>query len=121
MMPYVRFRAWQAADELAFRVYGATQKWPRTEQYGLTSQARRSAVSVPLNLVEGSSKLGPREFARFADIAIGSLAELAYLLRFARRLGYIEEVELDALEELRSRTAQLTWKLVRSLRAAANV
>jgi four helix bundle protein len=82
------------------------------------SQARRAAVSIALNLVEGSSKLGPREFARFADISIGSLAELAYLLRFAHRLGYIDQPAFDRLEELRSHTARLTWKLVRSLRAA---
>ena len=119
MMPYERFMAWKAADELAFQVYRATAGWPKGELYGLTGQIRRAAVSVPINLAEGSAKMGPRDFAKFVDIAIGSLSEVAYILRFARRVGYLTQEDHDRLQALRNRTGQLTWKLLQSLRRAS--
>jgi four helix bundle protein len=83
-MPYERFEAWKVSHELALAVYAATRGWPRSELYGLTSQLRRAALSAPTNIAEGSAKRGPAEFRRFLDYSLGSLSELAYLLRFAR-------------------------------------
>src|SRR5437016_5142474 len=84
MQPFERLEAWKVSHELALAVYRATESFPRQELYGLTSQARRAALSIPTNVVEGSAKRGPAEFRRFLDISLGSLAELAYLLIFAR-------------------------------------
>ena len=73
-------------------VYKATAKFPTNEQYGLTSQLRRSAVSIPSNIAEGRSRDSSREFLNFLSIAYGSLAETQTQLEIARRLGYLETV-----------------------------
>jgi len=80
MLPFERFKAWQLAHRLTLAVYGASESWPIRERYGLTSQARRAAVSVAANIAEGMAKRGVREFGRHLDMALGSLAELTYLL-----------------------------------------
>jgi four helix bundle protein len=74
-MPYERFEAWKVCDELAVEVYRVTRSFPKHEQYGLTSQARRAAFSAPVNIAEGSAKPGAAEFCRFLNISIGSLSE----------------------------------------------
>ena len=88
---------WKKADELAFEVYGATKTFPKEEIYGLTSQIRRSALSIPTNIVEGYSRRSDKELARFVSISLGSLAEIKYLLYFSGRLGYFKKDELDRL------------------------
>src|SRR6266567_9367315 len=75
MKRYERLEAWQAAHHLVLLTYRFTKDFPREELYGLTSQARRAAFAVAANIVEGSAKKGPREFRRFLDIAVGSVAE----------------------------------------------
>jgi hypothetical protein len=84
MIAHERFEAWKWAHRLALEVYAATDRWPRSEMYGLTSQARRAAISIPTNIAEGAARHGRREFARFLNISLGSLAELSYLLLFSR-------------------------------------
>jgi four helix bundle protein len=111
MFPYQRFTAWQVGHELVMLVYLVTRSWPKSELYGLTSQARRSAYSITMNIVEGSAKRGPREFRRFLDIALGSVAELSYCLLLARDLDYIPQKEWEKVEALRNRTGQLIWRL----------
>src|SRR5690349_9095926 len=101
MMPYERFQAWRACDDLTVAVYQATEAFPRHERYGLTSQARRAAFSAPANIAEGSAKRGGREFRRYLDITIGSLSELAYALHLARRLGYLSATGWGDLDHLR--------------------
>ena len=83
----------------------------------MTSQARRAAFSAAANIAEGSAKRGSPEFRRFLDIAIGSLAELAFILRLARDLEYLTNDSWNRLDELRRRAGFLTWRLYRSLRA----
>jgi four helix bundle protein len=83
-VPYERFDAWKVSHELALAVYAATRGWPRSELYRLTAQLRRAALSAPTNIAEGCAKRGPAEFRCFLDYSLGSLSELAYLLRFAR-------------------------------------
>ena len=114
-MPYERFEAWKVSHELALAIYAATRRWPRSELYGLTSQLRRAALSAPTNIAEGSAKRGPAEFRRFLDYSIGSLSELAYLLRFARDAEFLTDEAWKALQQLRDKAAILTWRLARSL------
>jgi four helix bundle protein len=69
MMAFERLEAWRVAHELALAVFAQTDRWPRTELYGVTAQVRRAALSVPTNIAEGAAKRGEREFGRFLDIA----------------------------------------------------
>src|SRR5215470_2078320 len=111
MPPYQRFRAWQACDELVIRVYRITNSFPSHERFGLTSQARRAAVSAAANIAEGSAKRGTGEFRRYLDIAIGSLSEVSYLLHVSRRLEYLSDAQWQDLDAIRSGASRLTWRL----------
>src|SRR2546423_950482 len=85
--------AWQVAMMLVTHVYAATRSFPREELYGLVTQVRRSAVSVPSNIAEGAGRTGPREFAKFLSISRGSLAELETRLLIAVTLGYMQRTD----------------------------
>ena len=93
MAPYEKLVAWRECHQLALAVYGATKSFPVDERYGLTSQIRRAAFSAAANIVEGSSRRTAREFRRFLDIALGSLTEVGYALRFAHEAGILAAVE----------------------------
>jgi four helix bundle protein len=91
--------AWQRAVDLALEVYRITKTFPREEIYGLTSQLRRAAVSIPSNIAEGQGRRTSRDFLHFLAIARGSLAEIETQLFIAARLGYVgnaDEVALNA-------------------------
>lgn len=85
---------WQEAVELVSDVYRLTRKFPKDEQYGLTSQIRRAAVSVASNIAEGSARATQKEFLQFLHIARGSLSEVETQLIIARNLGYLKEQEI---------------------------
>jgi len=80
---------WRKAVDLVTEVYRATRDFPREEIYGLTSQLRRSAVSIPSNIAEGQSRRTSREFRQFLGTARGSLAELETQIMIAENLGYL--------------------------------
>ena len=86
---YTKIKAWQLTDELALLVYRVTKEFPKSEIWGLTSQMRRAAVSVPANIVEGSARRNRNEYLQFLYIAMSSLAELNYYIRFTKELGYL--------------------------------
>jgi|SRR3989338_6155048 len=111
---YKRLIAWQVADELAWEVYKSTDKFPKEELYGLTSQLRRATLSVPLNIVEGHSRNNKNEFRHFLRIALGSLAETDYLLQFSMRRQYINKLQHEKLSEIRVKCGRLLWKLMKS-------
>lgn len=90
---------WQKAHEFVLGVYTITQAFPKTEIYGLTSQFRRAAVSVPANNAEGFRKGSRAEKARFLNIAEGSLEECRYYLILARDLNYDVSTALPSLAE----------------------
>ncbi|MEO7985670.1 MAG: four helix bundle protein [Gemmatimonadales bacterium] len=115
MARYEQLKAWQHCHELALSVYGATDRWPRHELFGLTSQARRAAHSAAANIAEGFAKRGPREFRRYLDISLGSLAELSYTLRLARDLSLLTPEKWTELNELHENARGLVWLLYRSL------
>ena len=114
-MTYKDLKVWQKADELAFEVYKVSRKFPRDEIYGMTSQLRRAALSVPTNIVEGYARKGDKELARFINISIGSLAEVEYLLAFSGRLQYISNSELAKIEVLRSEVGKLLWNFYKKI------
>ena len=113
---YQNLRVWKNADDLAFKIYKMTETWPKVEQYGLTSQIRRSSLSVVLNIVEGTGRQGRNDTKRFIEISLGSLREADYLLDFAKRLNYLTQEKFQALELLADTTGAQLWKFYQSLK-----
>ena len=89
--------AWQKAMELVTKIYQVSHKFPREEVFGLTSQLRRAAVSVPSNIAEGQGRSSRKEFLYFSGNAKGSLSEVETQILIARNLGYIGDEGLNAL------------------------
>jgi four helix bundle protein len=119
MMPFEKLRAWQSAHRLALAAYRATEIWPRREIYGLTSQARRAAVSVAANIAEGMAKRGKKEVGRFLEMALASFSELTYLLRLSLDLGIMASDDWQAVEQIREETGKLLRGLYRYVRRGA--
>jgi len=121
MLPYERFDAWKMAHRLALEVYRVSDRWPVQERYGITAQIRRASLSAPTNIAEGSAKRGPRELRRYLDIALGSLSEVSYLLRFSRDRGILGDVDFKILDDLRDQAGKLTWRFYSSLGERASL
>ena len=98
MRDHTKLRAFELADEVVLLIYRATREFPKEEMYGLTSQMRRAAVSVPSNIVEGCARESQAEYLRFLEIAFGSLRELHYQLGLSKRLGYFDEYDISNCE-----------------------
>jgi len=107
---YKKLIVWQAANELAKLVYVETKDFSKSELYGITSQLRRSALSVPLNIVEGYARESRKEIKRFLSIALGSLAETEYLIDFSFDLKYLNTESHAKLQNYRKRVGSLLWK-----------
>ena len=106
--------------ELVEEVYRLTATFPKEEQYGLVSQMRRAAISVPSNLAEGAARDGQKEFAHFLSIARGSISELDTQYQIAIRLGYLTEAEGNALmNTLIERTSKLVSGLHKKIKEDA--
>jgi len=113
-------KAWQYADDLAVLVYSKTRSFPKEELYGITSQLRRAAVSVPANIAEGASREHKKEYLHFLYVARGSIAEAEYLLHLSRRVGYLKDDEYKKVEDLRKETAKTLQGLINSVKEEAN-
>ncbi len=97
MRNYKNIKAYQLADALVLSIYKVTKKSPKEELYGLVSQLRRAAVSVPTNIAEGASRQHEKDYVHFLYIARGSSAEVEYLVSLAYRLGYMEAHDHESL------------------------
>lgn len=97
------------ADVFAHRIYAVSKQFPKEEMYGLTSQLRRAAISVVLNLIEGYARNRNAEHIRFMEIAYGSLKEVKYLLYFSFKEQYIEEKDYQQLIDLSEEIGKLIW------------
>jgi four helix bundle protein len=104
---YRRLSVWQKAMSLAEAVYRVTEGLPKSEMFGLTSQMRRAAVSVPSNIAEGKERGSDREFLRFLAISMGSLAELETQYLLSQRLGYLQGADVEALAPLMDETGKM--------------
>jgi four helix bundle protein len=112
---YRKLIVWRRADELAFRAYSVTRGFPKEELYGMTSQLRRAVLSVPTNIAEGYGRRSNAELRQFLNIALGSLAEVEYLLDFSHRLGYLPVDDYRKLQDLRAEVGRLLWGFYKSL------
>jgi len=110
-----KIEAWQLAHRLALELYAAPDAWPKAERFEVTSQVRRAAVSIPANIAAGTNRYGPQALRRFLTIALGSLAELSYLLCFARDRGLLAPAQWEALNEIRGRASKATWGLLNAV------
>lgn len=113
---YQKLIVWQEAHELCKKIYKYTKNLPSDEKFGLTSQIRRSAYSIPMNIAEGNGRRTKKDKSRFLDIAIASLEELHYQRLLAFELGYISKEHQNDLLDHIQRVGFLLHKLHLSLR-----
>src|SRR4030043_1077161 len=102
---YKKLKIWEKAHKFAIEIYRLSNKFPKEELYGLTSQIRRSAFSTPLNIVEGHASFSKKEFLSFLNIANRSLVETEYLLEIVRELKFMDEIVYQQLEKQRIEVA----------------
>jgi four helix bundle protein len=116
MRDHTQLRVFELADEVVMLVYRTTAGFPKEELFGLTSQIRRAAVSVPSNLVEGCARDSEAEYLRFLNIAFGSLRELHYQLNLSNRLGFLRNEDLLILDPKVVETEKVLNGLIRAVR-----
>ena len=109
-------RVWQAGMDLSVSVYKATDFYPKSEVFGLASQMRRAASSIPANIAEGFSRQHKTEFAQFLHIAKGSLSELETFVELSVRLGYLEAENAAALGEQADNVGKMLHGLITTVR-----
>ncbi len=113
MRDHRKLEVFALADGLAVAVYRETRGMPQSERYGLTSQMRRAAVSVPTNIVEGCGRQTEAEFSRFLHIAFGSVREVGYLVDLSDRLGFLAPGSAACISEAHGRTAAALASFIR--------
>jgi four helix bundle protein len=113
-------KAWQHAQRLAVECVKAASRFPDYEQNALADQLRRACYSIPLNIAEGTTRRGTRDYRRFLDTAWGSLAEVQTALAIARDVGYIQLPEFARLEALATETSKTLFGLLRKISQAAD-
>jgi len=118
MRDHRKLRAFELADGLAILVYQVTVNFPSYEQFGLTSQIRRAAVSVASNIVEGSARNSKADYVRFLEMSFASARELQYQhqLSLAYRLDYLSQTNYESVETSTEETLKVLAGLIRSLR-----
>lgn len=117
MKDYRELKVWEKAHEYALSVYKATRDFPKEELYGLTSQLRRSASSVPSNIAEGCGRNSDAELARFLEIAYGSASESDYQLLLAKDLGYLNVDSFKSLSVMVEEIRRMLNGFIQKLRA----
>lgn len=110
-----KLEVWKTAHQLVLEVYTVTKGFPKEELFGLTNQVRRSAVSIPANIVEGQARQHPKEFKQFLYIAKGSTEETNYHLFLSKELGFLSNIKYEKLEDLCKRVRMMLYKLIKSL------
>ncbi len=118
MKDFRSLNVWKKGHRLALSVYEVTSTFPKSEIYGLTSQIRRAATSIPANIAEGCGRCSERDFVRFLHIAMGSASELEYHLILARDLGLLDAVQQNALEQMTIEVKRMLTGLVKKLKSA---
>ncbi|HLA10209.1 MAG TPA: four helix bundle protein [Pyrinomonadaceae bacterium] len=116
MRPHQKLEAWGQSIDFVVAIYNATDSFPKEEKFGLTSQIRRAAISVPTNIAEGAARSSKKEFAYFISNAQGSASELETELIIAHRLGYLSEQLFCELIRTLERLGRLISGLARFVR-----
>ena len=116
MRDHTKLKVFELADEVALLIYQITARFPKEEMYGLTSQMRRAAVSVPSNIVEGCARASQTDYLRFLTIAFGSLRELHYQLNLSSRLGFLSSHDFSLIDGKVVKTEKVLNGLICSMR-----
>ena len=116
MANYRNLIVWQKCHELALKVYNVSKLYPKEETYGIVSQIKRAALSIPTNIVEGYNKKSSKELIRFIDISLGSLAELEYLLEFSIYAKLIDKENINDIQLLIDECGKLLWSFQKSIK-----
>ena len=117
---YQDLEVWQRGMTIAEQVYSLTRPFPREEMFGLTSQMRRAASSIPANIAEGWGRMGTKEFQRFLQIAMGSLRELETHLLLSQRIGLPKMEQIQPILESSTILGKQILSLIRSLEKRSN-
>lgn len=117
MQNFRDLKVWQKAHRVTLDVYAATKSFPADERFGLTSQMRRAAASIPANIAEGCVRSTDLDFARFLHTAIGSASELQYFLILANDLGYADAAVHDRLSATIEEVKRMLGALIGRLKA----
>jgi len=117
MRPHEKLEVWKRAIDFVVTLYKLTDAFPREEKFGLTSQIRRAAVSVPANIAEGAARQSSKEFTYFLSNAQGSVSELATEILIARRLGFVTETAFQRAKEELDSIGLMLLGLARSVKA----
>lgn len=116
MKSFEELDAWRKAHQLVLAVYKVSVKFPKEEKFGIVSQLRRAASSVPANIAEGFGRRSTKDFVRHLDIAGGSLEETRYFLRLSKDLGFLGNEEHQSLRDLSDEVGRLLGGLTGALR-----
>ncbi|BFM41871.1 four helix bundle protein [Flavobacterium sp. CFS9] len=116
MSHFRKILVWQKSISLVTKIYKVTNRFPKEEMFGLTSQIRRSSISVPSNIAEGSGRESTKEFLRFLFISLGSLFEMQTQLEIAKNIIYINEEEFNLLYEDSREIERMLASLIKKLK-----
>jgi len=108
---------WNEAIELVTDIYKMTRSFPKDEQYGLISQIRRAAVSIPSNIAEGSARSSRKEFIQFLNISMGSAVELETQVIISKNLGYITEELFQKISDKVNKISKMVQGLIKSIKS----
>ncbi|MFN0729160.1 four helix bundle protein [Polaribacter gochangensis] len=111
---------WQKSMNFVTEIYKVSKLFPKDENFGLTSQIRRSAVSIPSNISEGYGREGMKDYLRFLNIAMASLFELQTQLEIAYNLEYIKKDKFDCLYELSREIERMLSSFIRTIKSRKN-
>ena len=114
--PHKKLDVWKKAIDLVQKIYELTKIFPKNEDFGLTNQMRRAAISVPSNISEGAARQTKKEFIQFLHMAQGSLSELDTQMEIAIRLGYLKEDHFSEVLSLTNDIDKMLTGLIKSLR-----
>ena len=117
MQNYKKLMVWEESHKLVLQLYRITKLFPKEEQFGLTSQLRRTAVSVPANIAEGCGCYTQNDTARFFQIALASLHESEYYILLAKDLDYVNAVEFKNLISLSNNIKAMLIALIKKVKA----
>ncbi len=107
---------WKTAHQLVLSVYKKTKNFPNEEKYGLISQIRRAAASVPTNIVAGKARSSRKEYLHFLHISRGSLEEVKYLILLSHDIGYLDSESYNSFQDQLNEVGRLLNALIKSLR-----
>ncbi len=117
MQNYRDLIVWKKAHENALLIYSQTKGFPKEEQFGITSQIRRAAVSIPTNIAEGTGKSTKKDFANYLQSALGSTQEVEYLLLLSNELSYLNQDQYLKINSLVNEVKAMLISLIKKVRA----